>query len=693
MSRQRKSTKFIAVLAGVALLAAACGDDDDGGGGDDSTPSDETTEGGTDTEPGSDTTMGGDTTTPPDESTGDSTGGSASDVALKTPTGGFTAPEGEETPCGIPMGGWPEQETAAGSEVRVAWNQAFWSFNENTGTNNAVANANVDWLLDLSGFSFYDQNMTLINNDAFGTCELVSEDPLTISYTINEGVTWGDGTQVDAADMILTWGALSSQFDTVKSPSIDPESGKLVDENGNPVGKDQVAFDGATEAYKYITQFPEISDDGLTATVTYDKYYVDYPSNDISPEVPAHVIAANALGIDDPAEGKQAIIDAFQNNDKAALAKISNFWNTGFNAESMPDDPNLALGYGPYELTEFSDDGTMVFTAKSPEEYTSGPIPQVETIVYSIIEDPNAAVQALANEEVDIIQPQATADLLVQLGETTERGVDILAGDSGTYEHVDLAVANGGPFDPKTYGGDEEKAKLVRQAFLKAIPRQEILDRLIKPLNPEAELRNSQTQTAGTAEYDGVIAANGWEKLYKETDVEGAKALLQQAGVTEPVTVRFMTDSVNPRRQNELDLVRASVEQAGFTLEDASREDWGSMLSNPSVYDAALFGWQSTAISLTDSKANYVTGGLNNYYEWADKSVNDAYDELEGTTDPAQQIELLGQIENKILANGWSIPIFQHPGITAYNTNYVNGVSDIALGPTVFFNMWEWVPA
>ena len=34
--------------------------------------------------------------------------------------------------------------------------------------------------------------------------------------------------------------------------------------------------------------------------------------------------------------------------------------------------------------------------------------------------------------------------------------------------------------------------------------------------------------------------------------------------------------------------------------------------------------------------------------------------------------------------------MFQHPSITAYNSTYVDGVSNIAIAPTVFFNVWDW---
>ena len=54
----------------------------------------------------------------------------------------------------------------------------------------------------------------------------------------------------------------------------------------------------------------------------------------------------------------------------------------------------------------------------------------------------------MENEEIDIIQPQATADILTQLEGIADRGVEVIQDDGATYEHIDLAVNNGGPFDP-----------------------------------------------------------------------------------------------------------------------------------------------------------------------------------------------------------------------------------------------------
>ena len=43
--------------------------------------------------------------------------------------------------------------------------------------------------------------------------EKVSDNPLTVKYTINEGVKWSDGTPVTAADLVLQWAAFSGYYD------------------------------------------------------------------------------------------------------------------------------------------------------------------------------------------------------------------------------------------------------------------------------------------------------------------------------------------------------------------------------------------------------------------------------------------------------------------------------------------------
>ncbi|MET0325335.1 MAG: ABC transporter substrate-binding protein, partial [Ilumatobacteraceae bacterium] len=534
MSR-RRTIKFLSVLAATSLIAAACssGDDDDDAVSDDtsgvSTPVTEA-EGATPgteaegTEPESTEAEGTEPDTTEAEGEPEALPG-AEDVGTVGGSG-----------CGIPHGPYEDPGEATG-EVRVAWNDPPLSWNAVSARGNSTANNNVNVLIGLGnygGFNYYDADLNFVNNDNFGTCTVESLDPLTVTYTIQEGVTWSDGTPIDAADLILAWGAQSEVFNDGASVIAPDGTTAVADADGLPVVLDPsgaviadadvpydpegdgslpegytyqastgVTFDAATDGINLITTMPEISEDGRSVTATFDSFYVDYQLTGLNAGLPAHVVAGKALGIEDPMEAKAALIEAFQNNDAAALKPISEMWNTGFDFNSLPDDPALYLSAGPYVLTAYDELSQLTFEVNPL--YDWGPKPKVATIVYRIIGDPTAAVQALQNEEIDIIQPQATADILTQVEALADRGVEVQTGNLGTYEHVDLVFANGGPFDPATYNGDEEKALAVRQAFLKTIPRQEIVDRLIVPLNPEAILRDSFTTVVGAPTYDALV--------------------------------------------------------------------------------------------------------------------------------------------------------------------------------------------
>jgi len=701
---------------GATLLVAACSSDDKGAG----EVSGETTtaESVVETTPDETTPASEAPTESSTEESTETTGGS--DTTEAPATGGDVGTVGGSG-CGTPHGPYDEADGDPAGEVRVAWNDPLLSFNSATSRGNATANNNPLYLMGLGGFSYYDGDLNYVNNDQFGTCTVESLDPLTVTYRINEGVTWSDGTQVDAADMVLFWAATGGKYnsgDGIIAPNGDTVE---ADADGNPIVLDAsgaevpfadvelvgdnadqlpdgftykesagISFDAASPSFELVTEYPEISDDGLAATITWDSFYVDYQTGGLGVGVAAHTVARLALGIDDPAEAKTALLDAFESNDSEAIKKISTTWNTGFDATSLPSDEGLYLSTGPYLLTAYDELSQMTFEANP--DYAWGPKPKIATVVYRIIGDPTAAVQALENEEVDIIQPQSTADILTTVTGLADRGVEVITGDTGVYEHVDLVFDNGGPFDPATYGGDADKALKVRQAFLKTVPRQDIVDRLIIPLNPNATLRESFTTVVGAPAYDTIAAENGSSE-YGAVDIPGAQALLAEAGVTGNIDVRFLFGANNPRRANQYELIRDSAAQAGFTVIDGNSPTWGQDLNNTALYDAALFGWQSTAVAVADSEANFRTDGQNNYGGYSSEVVDGLYDQLKSSTDPAEQQGLLVDIESELWADAFGVTIFQHPGLTAYNSTYVTGVSTIALAPTVFWDVYNWTQA
>lgn len=568
-----------------------------------------------------------------------------------------------------------------GSSITAAWNQAFYSMNGNTSFGNATANNNINYLV-LDGFNYYNNTPELVENTSFGTYELVSEDPLTVTYTVSEDAKWSDGQPVDAADLLLHWAALSRALDT---PDFDP--GEYTDPDTGEFTEsfptDVVYFDSGatpTSGVGLVSETPEVSDDGRSITMVYNEPFVDWELAfaSVGSMLPAHIVAKKSLGIDDNAEAAQAVIDAIQNEDQEALASLSAFWNSGFNFTEMPEDPDLVVASGPYQIADYVAD--QFVTLKANPEYAGENTPNIEEITIRFIPDPLAAVQALENGEVDIIQPQATADITTAL-----EGIDGITVDTslgGTYEHVDLQFDQGK--NPENIFSNPK----VREAFMKVIPRQEIVDTLIKPIIGDAAIvRNSQIFVPGAEGYDESVEQNG-SSAYAEVDIEGAKALLAESGVTD-TSVCILYASNNPRRVNEFALIQASAAQAGFNVTDCGSEEWGGLLGTPGAYDASLFGWQSTSLGVTNSLPTFETGGINNLNFYSSSTVDEVVAQLNTEFDEQKKIDLQIELDKALWSDFYGVTIFQFPEVTAISDRVTN-VSSSILAPTVFWNAWDW---
>ncbi|MGO2859861.1 MAG: ABC transporter family substrate-binding protein, partial [Brevibacterium sp.] len=579
------------------------------------------------------------------------------------------------TAC-TPPGGGDDEQSAGDSTLNIGWNESFRSMNTLTANGNAASNALLTYLMN-DNFGYYDDKLE-VQDGNLGQIEQVSEDPLKVKYTFNDDAKWSDGTPVDAADLALTWAGRSTNFNTVESNNDDEGAVKENDAK-------TVYFDSSTVGASLIKDFPEISDDGKEITFEYSKPFADWAEQfGTGPDgvgVPSHIVAKKALGVDDAAEGKQAILDAIKDKDTEKLSKISNTWNTGFDFTSMPDDEDLLVHSGPYKMTKF-EEGQYI-TLELDDNYSGPTKPKVNTVTVRYNGDPMAMVQAVENGEVDFTQPQATADVLSAAEDLD--GVTVDSGDGATYEHVDFTFDNKGPFDPESHGGDEEKAKKVRQAFLKTIPRQDIVDKIIKPLNDEAVTRDSFNQVPGSPLYDGIVEGNGVDE-YSEVDVDAAKKLLEEAGADAP-KVRIMYDNTNSRRQQEFQLIKESAEKAGFKIEDVGDVNWGTRLGD-GTYDASIFGWQSEGTGITEADANFRTGAQNNYGGYSSDKTNKILDDILVAPEEDHQ-KLSTELEKQLTDDAFGVPLFQHPELLIYSDKLKNA-SSTTVSPTLMWNYWEW---
>lgn len=563
-----------------------------------------------------------------------------------------------------------------GTEVTVATGQAFYSYNGNTSYgSSSTANEPVIAATN-SRFASYDSEQNLVPDESFGTAKILAKDPLSIEYTVGDDVTWSDGVPVDAADLLLAWAANSGALNTPDfddSPYLDEDTQQYTDDFPD----DAVFFDGSTGGgLQLVTSTPVIGDDGRSITLAYDDYFVDWRLVfDVG--LPAHVVASEALGIDDPSDAKETMIDAIENGDDESLAPISRFWNAGFNFTETPTDASLLVSTGPYTIDGFDSER---LTLRANPRYRGDHKPAYETVVVRYISDPLEAVQALADGEVDVITPQPTENVARSLLDIDD--ITVASGFDGAYERLDLQMtkSRSGVFD----------SPVVREAFLHVVPRRAILDELVVPLQEDAEVRSSHVFLPGSVEYERSVDENGSES-YRDVDVALAERLLADAGVSSP-EVCMLFDPANPRRVAEFQLIQASASEAGFRVTDCSSADWRDLLGVPGQYDASLYALRSRNLAVTTARASFSSvDGVNNTSFYANQRVDALLDELDSTTGAQEQSEILTEVDRLVWDDAAGAPLYQYPSITAFSSE-VTGVTPSPLAPGVLGNAWEWKP-
>ena len=561
--------------------------------------------------------------------------------------------------CALPY----QSEIIEGTSITVAWNDISDEYNSASVTGNNVKNGLTAYLTG-SGFTYYNGDPALVKNEAFGTYAKISDEPLTVEYTINDGVVWSDGVAIDAADMLLAWVAGFGYF---------KEGDAFVFQHANPRAD-------------LASKLPTI--DGRKLTFEYDIQYVDWELQ-FGLGVSAHGTVQMAYPDLSAADAKAQFIEAVTNGDLEWLKPVAEKWNTGYQTTGTPDALQ-SLSSGPYIVEEAVADQYVTFV--SNPLFAWGPSPKYERVTIREIADSTAAVQAVENGEVQIASGQPTADVLALVSALTN--ANYATGNEAAYEHIDLTFDNGGPFDAATYGGDAEKARKVRQAFLLSIPREQILENLIKPLNPNAELRNSHLLIPGSPNYDRMVAENG-SSVYTSGDaaarIEQAKALLAEAGVSTPVEVGFWYPLGNVRRGQEYELIAANAALAGFNVVDESEPDWLFTGADINPHDAVIFAWASTSLAVTGSDQYLGTGQPSNFSGYSNANVDQALKDLNTALDPERQFELQLAAEKEIWNDAYSITIFQFPGLTWWDKG-TEGVSMNPLVPYFFWNFWDWRP-
>ncbi|MFK4335908.1 MULTISPECIES: ABC transporter family substrate-binding protein [Kocuria] len=553
------------------------------------------------------------------------------------------------------------ESSAAGQEggvVTVAETNAFSGANPsytktNLDINNKIAQ------MTREGFYTVDTEQKIHPNEGFGTYKKISDDPLTVEYELKDP-QWSDGNKIDKADLLLEWSMLSGYAND------SSEDGKT--------GKDYFSIAGSTDILG-TTEMPTFSEDGKKMTLTWGKPNADWEIGFGGVTEPAHVVAKKAGMTEDE------LLKVLENQKKGdpkkpqkqpELEKIGKAWDTAFNFTSMPDDKDLLVSSGPFKIENIVENNSV--TVKKNENYTGEMPGKLDEITVRTISDPTAQIQALRNGEVDIMQPgNVNKDTLDQVQQI--ENVNVQKGDQLAYDHLDL-----------NFGSDVFKDQKVREAFLKTIPRQQIVDQLIKPVKDDASVLNSQMYVSSQKdEYGKAVEKNEAESMYGDVDIEGAKELL---GGKTP-TVRILYNNQNPQRVDTFQLIKESAEKAGFKVSDMGDPNWSEKLADGD-YDASLFGWVSPGVGTEMLSQIFKTGGGGNYTKYSNKDVDKLVDEARTNLDENSRVDQIVDIDKHTFEDGYGLPLFQSVGYVA-TSDKIAGVDTYQPNQTgVFWNVSEW---
>ena len=584
-------------------------------------------------------------------------------------------------------------QAATRSTVVIVDSNVFTSLNSSTPDHNLVLNSNVAYMTGI-GFNYYDNKPVLVPNTTFGSYKIISRTPtFKVKYTVNKGRVWSDGTPITGVDLLLTH-VLSSNKYSIAAGLGDPD-----DLQKKPTF-DSLGYSGTYDALnKSITLAP----DRQSVVIEYTKYFPDWEL--YAPGVsPVHTLVALANGekkigtYPHNVALKNKFLSAFNAKDTALLSKIGKVWSTGYNLKEIDSKTNPLLLVGNGAMTVESVVKDQRVTLKLNPRYNSGPaMSGIEKIVFVTIPDPTAATQALANKEVDYYDAVATADSVAALKKIS--GIKIDGSTQAVYEHVEVrsGTADGakvkyeGPF-----AGTSQKAKDLRQAFLLAYPRQEIIDKIVKPVNSKAVVMNSLQYFPSEPNYAKMIANSGMDMYTDGTQAQRtAKALAlvkkhypdAKAG-SGSVKVKMLWGAPsNTRRAAEAALVKAELAEAGFDVNVTPTSGWSAYLAD-SAYDAQFYAWVKTSLTQVGNFSSYKSTASDTGYN--NPKVDAIIDELEvGNYTDSERYSRYLAIEKIMAEDAVSLPIFQWPGVIAYNEN-LKGIDPSPLSPNGLWNFWEW---
>ncbi|WP_024517238.1 ABC transporter substrate-binding protein [Bradyrhizobium sp. Tv2a-2] len=312
---------------------------------------------------------------------------------------------------------------------------------------------------------------------------------------------------------------------------------------------------------------------------------------------------------------------------------------------------------GPYKFVERVQQDRIVF--EKFKDYWNKDNVFIDRIVYLPIVDSTVRLANLKSGGLDLIErvlatdiKDVRADPNLKLSKANELG----------YQGITLNIGH-----DKAKGPLSQSAK-VRQALDLSIDREAL------------------NQVVFNGEF---VPGNQWispdhpyyQKAFpiRARDVEKAKTLLKEAGVTPPVSIDFMVPK-GPETEAAAQVIQSMAAEAGFDMKIRVTEFATSLKqAEAGEYQAYLLNWSGRIDPDGNSYIFLHSSAPQNYSVWSNAEADKALDDARLTTDMAQRKALYEKLTKLVLEDEPILYIY-HRGILIAHTTKLEGYKQMPDG-------------
>jgi peptide/nickel transport system substrate-binding protein len=356
------------------------------------------------------------------------------------------------------------------------------------------------------------------------------------------------------------------------------------------------------------------------------------------------------------------------------------------------------ISSGPMMVKSFTPDEQATLVPN--KNYWGGKIATVPEVVFIPVRDTNSELNAFRSGEVDVIYPQNQIGLRKKIESVDDAAYTTTLGPQ--WEHFDMLSSVPGLDDLQ-----------VRKAIATAMPRQQIVDRVVKDANEDAAVLNNTQYMTNQQEY-----VPNWETYPAAGDVDAANALLDAAGWTRG------SDGVRQKGKTKLAFTvgTTSGNQARILAEQIMQQQFEkigvklTIENSPNILDVNMTGfdfetlifawvgapdpytgnviWMSSAIPAQCSKrlakAYECDYSGQNYTKVKDPQVDTLLNAADKESDPAQRAAYYNQVDQQLATYDVTvIPLFQKPTQLGYR-NSITGMVDNPTQDGFTWNIEDW---